>query len=230
MAPMAKQLSAPSSPLGRFVDSLIQTFEDCRHGLSDDTVREGDEAIERFFLELYERETERLETTIKTQEPHLSEDAQRAYQREVDALIRGVVVPAYVRLAKRVTPKERNEFYLTPEHLHALERIGFGLVGILIGAFVIWAPFIPLWDKELIIPFMILGLFFPNIRKYFALRKYEKELNHLVARADRELSRIDIAYLESGEVIDELADLEKRAKESELESKLANLAHREKEH
>jgi hypothetical protein len=94
---------------------------------------------------------------------------------------------------------------------------------------VIWAPFIPIWEKEWIIPFMLAGLFFPNIRKYLSLRKYERELNQLVARADRELGRIDIAYLESGEVIEELADIENQAKDEELQRKLQALSHREKE-
>src|SRR5260221_14115176 len=108
-----KKLAAPISPLGRFVDSLIQTFEDCRHGLSDEDVRGGDEAVEKYFLDLYDRENERLAGTIKTQEPHLSESAQEDYRREVDDLIRKVIIPAYVRLARTFTPRERNDFYLT---------------------------------------------------------------------------------------------------------------------
>lgn len=229
MASTVKKLSAPTSPLGRFVDSLVQTFEDCRHGLSDEEVKRGPEAVEKFFVDLYEKETERLTTTIKTQEPHLSEEAQQAYQREVDGLIRKVIIPGYVRLARGFTPRERNDFYLSEHRMHALERVGFTFAGILIGALVIWAPFIPIWEKEWIIPFMLAGLFFPNIRKYLALRKYERELNQLVARADRELGRIDVAYLESGEVIEELADIEQKAKDEELQRKIQALSHREKE-
>ncbi len=36
-----------------------------------------------------------------------------------------VVIPAYVRTTFRFTPRERNDFYLTEESIHALERIGF---------------------------------------------------------------------------------------------------------
>ena len=35
--------------LGGFVDSLLQMFENCRPGLSDETLRKGPEGVERFF-------------------------------------------------------------------------------------------------------------------------------------------------------------------------------------
>jgi hypothetical protein len=42
---------------------------------------------------------------------------------------------------------------------------------------------------------MAVGLVFPNLRTWLALRRYERDLNKLVARADREVSRLDVAYL-----------------------------------
>lgn len=228
-----KKLLGPSTELGRFVDSLLQTFEDCRPGLSDQTVKDGEEATQRYFLELYEREAARLDDTIRQQEPHLSDDARNALKSEVDSLIRKVIVPAFSRLAWRFTPRERNDFYLTEEKFHAAERVGFAAAGILVGTFVILAPFIPLWEREWILPFMFAGLFFPNIRRYLAMRRYENELNKLVVRADREFGRIDIAYLTSGETIDELKELENAGdiEDPEIVRRLAKLsAKREKEH
>lgn len=218
------------SALGHYVDGLIQTFEDCRSGLSDASARAGGSAAEAYFLGLYDREAPRLVETVRAQEPHLSDPAQDAFRGEVDALIRKVIIPAYVRLCSPFTVKERNDFYLTSDKLHGLERAGWGLAGILIGLFVIWAPFIPLWSKEWILPFMIAGLFFPNFRRFLSLRKYEGELNRLVARADRELGRLDAAYLASGEVIQELEDLGRDKTEEALRAKIAALSgRREKE-
>ena len=39
------------------------------------------------------------------------------------------------------------------------------------------------------------GLVFPELRRWFSFRTYERELNEVVSRADREIARIDLAYL-----------------------------------
>ncbi len=103
--------------LGGFVDSLLQMFENCRPGLTDEILRAGPAGVERFFLDLYEKERGRLSETIQ-QEQHLSVDDRRELFERVDDRIRKVVVPAYVRVATRFTPRERNDFYLAPEPLH----------------------------------------------------------------------------------------------------------------
>jgi hypothetical protein len=106
-----------------------------------------------------------------------------------------VVVPAYVRVAARFTPRERNDFFLAPEPLHGLERLGFTVAGMAIGAFAVWAPFIPLWEKEWVLLFALAGLVFPGIRRFLSLRRYQAELNALVTRTDNEIWRMDLAYL-----------------------------------
>ncbi len=182
--------------LGGFVDALVQSFENCRTGLTDEQLKAGEEAVARFFLERYEHEVPRLLEAVKLQEPVLTgEQSQRLYD-ELDGLVRKVLVPAYARLALKFSPKERNDFYLVrKESLRAAERIGFGAAGIAVGAFVIWAPWIPLWSKEWVLPFMVGGLLFPNLRRYLAMKRYERQLNDLVARTDREIERINNAYL-----------------------------------
>lgn len=181
--------------LGGFVDSLVQMFENCRPGLTDQTLREGHEGVERFFIELYEKERPRLGETVQQQERHLSAEDRRELVERIDERIRKVVIPAYVRLAGRFTPRERNDFYLAPEPFHGLERLGWTVAGMGIGAFVVWAPFIPLWEKEWVLPFVVAGLVFPNIRRVLSLRRYQAELNALVVRTDDEIWRMDLAYL-----------------------------------
>ena len=181
--------------LGGFVDSLLQMFENCRPGLSDETLGKGPEGVERFFLDLYEKERGRLSETIQQQQQHLSAGDRKELFEQVDERIRKVVVPAYVRFARRFTPRERNDFYLAPEPLHGLERLGFTVAGMAIGAFAVWAPFIPLWQKEWVLPFAVAGLVFPGIRRYLSLRRYQADLNGLVARTDNEIWRMDLAYL-----------------------------------
>ena len=196
---LAREPSASVRALDGFVDSLLQTFENCRPGLNDRLLGAQGEAPEVFFTSLYEREIPRLKDIIRREESLLDAPTWEAFYRKVDDLIRTVVIPAYVRLAVRFTPRERNAFYLTAEPFHGLERFGWAVAGVAVGALVVFAPFIPLWSKEWIIPFMLGGLFFPNVRRFLMLRQYEGELNRVVARADDEIARIDSHYLTASE-------------------------------
>ena len=192
--------SAPVVPmLDGFVDSLLQKFENCRHGLKDEALRGAPGFVEGFFLDLYEKELPRLRDAVRQEEPHLTPAAREEYVRKVDELVRKVLVPTYVRLSAPYARRERNDFYVLPRSLHLVERLFWTGLGIAAGSFVVWAPFIPIWSKDVILPFAVAGLVFPNMRQYLSMRRYERELNQLVARSDREIGRIDTAYLTSGE-------------------------------
>lgn len=185
---------APVSPaIDGFVDALLQKFENCRSGLSDEALSAG--GAERFFLDLYEPERARLREILRRQQPHLEEAAGEALLARVEELLSSVVLPGYVRLAAPFIARERNGFFLAREPLHAAERVGWAAAGTLLGAFVVWAPFIPLWSKEWVLPFFLGGLVFPELRRWFELTRYERELNRVVRRADAEIGRIEMNFL-----------------------------------
>ena len=197
------RLLSPGRPrtgrvLDGFVDSLLQTFENCRAGLSDETLSAGNDAVAKFFADLYEKEAARLAETIASQCAHLSEPARAQLLEKADLLIRKVVIPAYARYCTRFTVRERNDFYLVPESLHAAERLLWGAAGLGLGGFVVWAPFIPLWSKEWVLVFGVGGLVFPNLRRVLSMRRYAADLNGVVGRADDEIWRMDMALLTSG--------------------------------
>lgn len=206
--------------LGGFVNSLLQAFENCRAGLSDEVLRAGGGRIEAYFAELYDQERPRLLETIRQQEQHLDADARQDLFERVDERIRKVVIPAYARLASRFTRRERNDFYLVPDGLHGLERLGWSVAGMGIGAFVVWAPFIPLWEKEWVLPFALAGLVFPNIRRFMAVRRFQGELNALVTRTDNEIWRLDLAYLTDGIVAKTAEDEAPPEVEDKLQARL----------
>ncbi len=195
---------ASLSFLGGVLDSLLQTFENCRPGLTDDILRWGESAVKKYFTEIYEQEWPRLKESVCSAKPHLSGAPAEAFLEELDGLIRRVVIPAYAQEAFRFINRERNDFYLTREGLHGLERVGCCVAGIVVGSFVVWAPFIPLWSKEWILPFALAGLFFPDLRRYWSNRRYEEKLNMIVERTEDELARIDMAYLLSSETTGEI--------------------------
>ncbi len=197
MGRIARLFSSPvreHQTLEGFVDSLLQTFENSRPGLTPAMLERG--GVEAFFAELYELEVRSLREKI-AHLTHLSKDEQQELFQRVDDRIRKVVLPAYARLAAGFTPRERNDFYLAPESLHGIERVGWAVLGLLVGGFVVWAPFIPIWSKEWVLVFGIGGFVFPSLRRYLALRRYEHQLNDLVARTDDEIWRLDLGYLTS---------------------------------
>jgi hypothetical protein len=196
----------PGRMLGGFVDGLLQTFENCRAGLPDDRLAQRGEAVQDFFLGLYEKETTRLAEVVERDEAHLPPEKRRELRDTVDGLIRTVVVPAYARLATAFTRRERKDFYLVPHALQTVERVFWALAGTGLGFFVVWAPFIPVWSKQWVFLFFIGGLVFPEARRILALRRYQGELNRLVARTDEEIWRREMAYLTSGDALTRAPD------------------------
>jgi len=184
--------------LGGFVDTLLQAVENRRPGLSDEALEAGEKAVQPFFVELYKGEVAQLEEAVAA-DVMLGPAAKKEFSVKVDELIRKVVIPAYVRVTTHFARRERNDFYLTPARLHGLERLCWGGVGVALGAFAVWAPFIPIWEKEWILPFAIVGLFFPNVRRLVAIRGYQRDLNSIVGRTDDEIWRMNVAYLTKAE-------------------------------
>lgn len=203
-----------------YVDSLIQIFENCRTGLSNEKIKEGESAAQNFFLDLYDKELPRLRKAIEVNEAYLSEETRNDFFNEVCDVLKKVVIPAYVRLAVSFTPRERNDFYLLPPKLHSLERVAWAGAGIVLGAFVVWAPFIPIWSKEWVLPFALAGLVYTDLRKYFAVKRYEGELNQVVAKADLEIDRIEMAYLTGEKLSPEILSVDDEGPRPEIPEKL----------
>ena len=180
--------------LGGFVDELVQKLENCRAGLPEGL---DAAAVQRFVLELYEAERPRLHDAVQALAPLVDEVALMKEEDELDALFRRVLLPAYSRGASDMTRRERNDFYLAKEGFHGVERIGWAVGGILVGTFVVWAPFIPIFAREAILPFAVGGLVFPELRRYFAYRRYTRDVNGLVGKVEAEARRLQSVYLEA---------------------------------
>jgi regulator of protease activity HflC (stomatin/prohibitin superfamily) len=138
--------AAPLSPLGRFVDDLVQAFENRRPGLKDEALAPAD--AEAYFAASFEAERGRLREALRLADPQLGVQGRERLAGEIAAFVGSTLVPAYGRLAARFTEGERNDFYVLRGPLRALERIGFAAAGLLGGGFLVWAPFIPLWSKH----------------------------------------------------------------------------------
>src|SRR5260370_28351959 len=152
---LLRRQRASLSFLGGVLDTLLQTFENCRPGLTDDILRWGESAVKKYFTEIYEQEWPRLKESVCSAKPHLSGATAEAFLDELDGLIRRVVIPAYAQEAFRFINRERNDFYLTHEGLHGLDRAGWCVAGIVGGSPVVLAPLIPPWSQQSIHSFSV---------------------------------------------------------------------------
>src|SRR4051794_32501563 len=172
--------------LDGFVDSLVQAFENHRPGVTDLDAAEAGPRLQAFFAGIYEKERPRLEQ-IASAQLHLDADQRDQMVKDVDELVRRVVLPAYARLAGRFTVRERNDFYASPPGWHTVERVAWAVGGIVVGALAVAAPFIPIFAKEWIALFMFAGFFYPSVRRFLSLRRYQSDLVTLVQSADAEI-------------------------------------------
>ena len=196
-----------SNVLGGFVDSVIQKLENCRAGLP---AQLEPEIVQQYMLELYDAERPRLHDAVQALAPLVDDASLRNEEDELDALFRRVLLPAYARGAGEMTRRERNDFYLADKGLHGLERFGWAACGTLLGTFVVWAPFIPIYAKEAVLPFALGGLFFPELRRYFAYRRYARDVNGLVGKVEAEARRLQSVYLDAPTVMERLESHEPR--------------------
>jgi len=180
---------------GGAIDGLLQAFENCRAGLPDEAVRGDGAAAREYFTEIYEKERPRLVEALRAQSVYLSAKAQDELVEGVDDRIRRVVIPAYARLTGPFTRRERNDFYVAPDGWHGIERAGWILAGLLAGLLMVRAIFLPLWIREWSILLFPAGFLLPSLRRYFAFKRYEAELNRLAVRAEREITRLDLALM-----------------------------------
>lgn len=206
-APPCQGTGLAANVLGGFVDELVQKLENCRAGLPEGL---GTDAVQRYVFDLYDAERPRLHDAVQALAPLVDEAALMKEEDELDALFRRVLLPAYARGATDMTRRERNDFYLAKQGLHGIERIGWAAGGILVGTFVVWAPFIPLFAREAILPFAVGGLFFPELRRYFSYRRYTREINGLVGKVEAEARRLQSVYLEAPTTIERLDAQETR--------------------
>lgn len=105
------------------------------------------------------------------------------YQREVEQIL----VPRYVLLAARQNQLERRPTGpLRGAMLY--NTVVYAALFFCVGVFVVWAPFIPLWDKW--IPWVLAALspwlapFLPDLHRVFIRRRHEVQLLSLLIDLD----------------------------------------------
>jgi hypothetical protein len=137
--------------------------------------------------------------------------ADPAYWTRVESVVRGVVVPRYLQVAKPQHALERSGYGLWRGG-DLVSRAGYGALGLVL-ALIIWrAAFVPKWLELLPVALVLFGPLIPDLQISTSKRRYGKALDGIVSAMSEEQSHRD-AYQPLSESPEELPPVHSPTKE-----------------
>jgi len=97
---------------------------------------------------------------------------------------------AWLRLARRFSSLEDRDFGVWRGG-DPLARATFVLSGLVIGGLILWAPFIPIWEKWFPFLLAVLGWWLPDVQQAYHRRRYARALGRLAVEVGGAQSRLD---------------------------------------
>jgi hypothetical protein len=70
-------------------------------------------------------------------------------------------------------------------------RLSYVLCGLIIGGLIVWAPFIPIWEKWFPFVVAVLAWWLPDAQTRFHKRRYARELGGIVSTVERAQPALD---------------------------------------
>ena len=172
-------------------------------------------AVARFdgeALDMFRREAEDALAQMEQQSRELGFEDPKHWKRARN-VVETVLLPRYLKLAKSENEAAGAEYGLWRGG-DLVARGAFALAGLVLGALMVWIPWIPVYEKWFPWALFVLGPFLPDAYLWWYRRKHEKKLEALVTDLAREGESLD-AYRPLSEVHESLGvsgeDAESRA-------------------
>jgi len=172
-------------------------------------------AVARFDGEaqdVFRREAEQALAQMEQQSREFGFEDPKHWKRARD-VVETVLLPRYLKLAKSENEAAAAEYGLWRGG-DLVARGAFALAGLVLGALMVWIPWIPVYEKWVPWALFVLGPFLPDAYLWWYRRKHEKKLEALVTDLAREGESLD-AYRPLSEVHESLGvsheDAESRA-------------------
>lgn len=171
---------------GALIGELLADLERFRPGLPEDAPPAAVQAAlsARARLRLAELHREyRVDDRPEESDPESAAQLQ-LYQREVEQIL----LPRYAVLCQRQNALERNRStaWRGPD---LYNRLTYAVIFFAIGVLVVWAPFIPLWDKWIPFAFALLAPlctpWLPDLYRILLRSRHQMELELLHQDLDR---------------------------------------------
>jgi hypothetical protein len=144
-------------------------------------------AIARFdeqTVSLFHREAEEAILQMEKQCRELGIDDSGHWKRARE-VVESVLLPRYLKLAKSENEAAAVEYGLWRGG-DLVARGAFALCGLVLGALMVWIPWIPVYEKWVPWALFVLGPFLPDAYFWWYRRKHEKKLEALVSDLARE--------------------------------------------
>ena len=152
--------------LGTIARDLIEDLERARPGFPFDSAGFERAAASRLQTRL---------TDLRAQYSSIGSDAD--YER-VTREIEEVLLRRYVRFARTQGERERRGGGGWRGG-DVVSRIILSLAGLIVGGFLVWAPFIPIWEKWVPFALMLLAPAIPDLQKSWFTRQHRQRLREL---------------------------------------------------
>jgi hypothetical protein len=121
------------------------------------------------------------------------------YWRTLERDILEASLPEYALTAIEQTRLERANYDIW-RRSDPLARAVFALIGLVVGGLVVWAPFIPIWEKAFALVLGGAGFVYPEIKRLVFEGRYSRFLNRLIARAEKYQKNHRIHYTSNAEL------------------------------
>jgi hypothetical protein len=112
------------------------------------------------------------------------------YWAALEAEVRGHLPEAWRERALAFTRKERRDFDLWRGG-DPLARITYVGAGLLVGSLILWAPFIPIWEKWVPFAMAFAAFWLPTLQVWWHRRRYARTLGRVIAETAQAQARLD---------------------------------------
>jgi hypothetical protein len=146
---------------------------------------------------LLRREAREALAQMEQQSRELGVDVPRHWSRARE-IVESVLLPRYLALAKAENEAAAKDYGLWRGG-DLVARGAFALLGLVLGALMVWIPWIPVYEKWVPWALFVLGPFLPDAYLAWYRRKHEKKLEALVEDLAREGETLD-AYRPLSEI------------------------------
>lgn len=116
-----------------------------------------------------------------------------AYMGALAEEVRRTVPARWQAVARDFTAREKKSFGLWRGG-DPVSRLTYVFGGLVVGGFILWAPFIPIWEKWFPFALALAAFFLPDIQTAWHRRRYARALGDIALAMDKTQPRLDAHF------------------------------------
>ena len=174
----------PEFQAGRVALEVIESLERRRLAIADDEAKVRAAA---------------LEALAPLEKDYRADDLPMSYFTALKQEILATVPARWHALAQPFTEREKTAFGIWRGG-DVPARLAYVLLGLVLGGFIVWAPFIPIWEKWFPFVLAFAAWWLPDLQQRWHRRRYAKQLGELVELVGRAQPALD-RHVDVGELL-----------------------------